>query len=504
MLHDDPSVGRRSLNSWGLVRMSPDEPALSPAVGESRASVTLHIDEDEFRSAVRHRRSDDLARVTGLFAGAFRSVVSSGSGAVVGSGSVNAARLVLRHSTYPWIDAWAHGQQKRAVSVPRGVTAVAETREEAMRQATGGVAGFRAIDAHQIELDDLPSLAGGSLPTHWAVVVEHEDPEEEANLPQDSDPIDKCERETRLRYLTLSVDPRLLVTGTHEEFPCPDCNKLIALDLPAPRDARYPQNVQCPNCWVPLTRSRNELTWAVMPRAPRQPGGLCIFCGEPADSKEHVIPGWISKRLGIKTFLTQTSSGGRVLPQKRPISFASHRKRIFCTGCNTHFKHLEDAVIPLLVPMARGFQLVLGRQSQQLLALWATKTAIALIGATDGLAGAVPIVHRRAVRENAEVPEGVWVGFFSWRGEPTIATSRFVSVDDGRATAYGAVLAFAGIGFSVKGFERPEPAETLDGDVQPFRQFWPLRTALIEWPSPVVANRVLLPVLMNYPPARRS
>ncbi len=174
--------------------------------------------------------------------------------------------------------------------MPRGVTAVAETREEAMRQATEGAAGFRAIDARQIELDDLPPLASGPLPTHWAVVVEHEDPDEEAELPQDSDPIDKCERETRLRYLTLSVDPQLLVTGTHEEFPCPECKKLIALDLPAPRDTRYPQNMQCPHCRVPLTRSRNELRWAVIPQAPKQPGGPCIFCGAPADSKEHVVP----------------------------------------------------------------------------------------------------------------------------------------------------------------------------------------------------------------------
>jgi hypothetical protein len=384
------------------------------------------------------------------------------------------------------------------------VTAVAETREEAMRQATDGVAGFRAIDARQIELDDLPPVAGGPLPTHWAVVVEHEDPEEEAKLPQDSDPIDKCERETRLRYLTLSVDPQLLVTGTHEEFPCPECNKLIALDLPAPRDTGYPQNVQCPHCGVPLTRSRNELTWAVIPRAPRLSEVSCIFCGAPADSKEHIIPSWISKRLGIKTFLTQTSSGGRVVPQKRPISFASHRKRIFCTGCNTHFKHVEDAVIPLLVPMARGFHFALDRESQQLLAMWATKTAIALIEATDGLAGAVPIVHRRAVRENAEVPEAVWVGFFSWRGEPTIATSRLVSVDERRTSAYGAVLAFAEVGFSVKGFERPEPAQTLDGDVPPSRQFSPPSNALIEWPSPATADRALLPALMNFPPARRS
>lgn len=383
------------------------------------------------------------------------------------------------------------------------MTAVAETREEAVRQATEGFAGFRAIDARQIELGDLPPLVGGPLPTHWAVVVEHEDPEEEEKLPQDADPMDKCARETRLRYLTLSVDPQLLVTGTHEELPCPECKKLIALDLPAPRETRYPQNVQCPHCRLPLTRSRNELNWTAIPRTAKQPGGPCVFCGAPADSKEHVVPSWISKRLRIKTFLTQTSAGGRVVPQKQPISFASHRKRIFCTGCNTHFKHLEDAVIPVVVPMARDFRLALDPESQHLLALWATKTAMALLAATDGLADAVPIGHRRAVRENAEVPAGVWVGFFSWRGEPTIATGRFVADHAAGASAYGSVLAFAGVGFTVKGFERPEPSETLDGDAPPFRQFWPPRNALIEWPSRVAADRTLLPVLMNFPPPRR-
>lgn len=388
-------------------------------------------------------------------------------------------------------------------NMPRGVTAVAETREEAIRQATDGHPGFRAIDARQIKLDDLPPLASGPLPTHWAVVVEHENPEEEEKLPQDSDPIYKCERETRLLYLTLSVDPQLLVTGTLEEFQCPECKKLIVLDLPAARDTRSPQNVQCPHCAVPLTRSRNEAKWAVIPRASKQSGAPCIFCGAPADSKEHVVPSWISRRLGIKTFLTQTSTGGRVVPQKQPISFASHRKRIFCTGCNTHFKHLEDAVIPLIVPMARGFHLALDPESQQLLALWATKTAMALIAATDGLDDAVPIGHHQAVRDNAEVPDGVWVGFFSWRSEPTIAAGQFVSADEAGATAYGAVLAFAGVGFSVKGFERPDPTETLDGDVPPFRQFSPPRTSLVDWPTPVAADLALLPLLMNFPPARR-
>lgn len=183
--------------------------------------------------------------------------------------------------------------------MPRGVTAVAETREEAIQQATEGFPRFRAIDAREIDLSDLPPLATGSLPKHWAVVVEHEDPDEETKLPQDADPLDKCKRETRLRYLTLAVDPQLLVEGVHEGLPCPECGEMITLDLPVPRDTRYPQNVQCPHCRTPLTRPQHRLTWAVIPRTTKQRPTDCIFCEAPADSKEHVVPEWISKQLNV-------------------------------------------------------------------------------------------------------------------------------------------------------------------------------------------------------------
>jgi predicted RNA-binding Zn-ribbon protein involved in translation (DUF1610 family) len=388
--------------------------------------------------------------------------------------------------------------------MPRGVLTIAETRDEAIAQATEGFPQFRAIDAREIDLSDLPPLATGPLPKHWVVVVEHEDPDEEAKLPQDADPLEKCARETRLRYLTMAVDPQLLVTGVREEFPCPKCGETIRLDLPAPRATRYPQNTQCPHCGTPLTRTRHQLMWGVIPQRPKRESRDCIFCDQEADSYEHVVPAWISKQLHLKTFLSQTSTGGRVSPRRQPISFASHRARIFCISCNKHFKHLEDAVIPLLVPMAKGLHLVLDADSQQLLALWAMKTAMALIAATDGLEDAVPIEHRRAVRDNGEVPDAVWVGFFPWHGEPMIAGGRLASTDGTSETAYVAVLTFAGIGFSVMGFQRLTPDEAIDGDVPPFRQFWPPRSQLMEWPSLVVADRTSLPFLMNFVPLRRQ
>ena len=389
-------------------------------------------------------------------------------------------------------------------AVPRGVPVIADTREDALRLATEGFPGFRAVDAREIDLTGLPPLASGPIPTQWAVAVEHEDPEEEAKLPQDADPLGKAEHETRLLYLTMTVDSELLVTGVQEEFPCPACGKMAKLELPAPRDTRYPQNAQCSHCGAPVTRVRGQLTWDRITRKPKMGPRACIFCGKPANSYEHAIPRWIAKQLKIKTFLSATSTGGSVTPGKQPISFAGHRARIFCGECNTHFKHLEDEVIPLLVPMARGFHLALDLQTQGLLALWATKTAMALLAASDGLQDSVPVAHRRSVRDDAVVPDTVWVGFFVWRGDPTLAVGRFVSVDEMQNNAYLALLTFAGVGFSVVGFDRLLAQQAIDGDIPPFRQFWPPRTPLIHWPSTAAADRELVPALMRFVPLSQS
>jgi hypothetical protein len=115
----------------------------------------------------------------------------------------------------------------------------------------------------------------------------------------------------------------------------------------------------------------------------------------------------------------------------------------------------------------------------------------------------VPIEHRQLVRDNGRVPDGAWVAFFSWRGEPTIATGRFVSTDEAQTSAHDAVLASAGVGFVVKGFKRPEAAESLNVDVPPFRQLWPRCDSMIGWATPVAAERTLLPALINFSPARQ-
>lgn len=197
----------------------------------------------------------------------------------------------------------------------------------------------------------------------------------------------------------------------------------------------------------------------------------------------------MSKRLGIKVFLNPVQ-WVKVSPRKQPVSFASHRARIFCSECNTHFKHLEDAAIPLLVPMARGDrQLVLGSDEQGLLAQWAAKTGFALIAATaPELRDLVPVDHRRSVREYGFPPDDdLWIAYLPWAGSVHVFGGDVQIVDGGVTPplsfqAYSSVFTFGKLAFKILGFIDHPSGYILDGDMPSIRQVWPQKSSFIDWP----------------------
>ncbi|HEU4907115.1 MAG TPA: hypothetical protein VFT19_13525 [Solirubrobacterales bacterium] len=386
----------------------------------------------------------------------------------------------------------------------RGVVTIADTQTEAEDQILDGYPEIRVLGSRAINLEGLP---GRPWPKHWVVVVEHRDPEREAELPQHENPAEEAERTTRQQYLAMSLDPEMLIGGSIEQFACPACGKEIRIELPAPREKRDPGHADCPECGIHLCRAEKSASgWDVF-QPPESAAPQCIFCDARANSREHVIPAWISKRFGIKDFLSPDDVvvvGGT--PRKQPISFASYRARIFCSNCNTHFKHLEDAVIPLLVPMAKGFTLSLDQASQALLALWANKTAMALIAADPSQEeGVAPLDHRRAVRQG-RIADNTWVSFFAWGDGPMLKTgSGTVTGTEEPSNPprhYGAMLAFAGIGFYVTGFTNPLESDRIDGEPPPVAQFWPPKHHFIHWPPPIRADGRILPALLNSVPLR--
>jgi hypothetical protein len=384
----------------------------------------------------------------------------------------------------------------------RGVAVIAETQDEAEDQILDGYPDIRVLGSREINLDGLP---GKPWPKHWAVVVEHRDPEREAELQQHEDPEEETERSVRQDYLAISLDPELLVVGSIEQFNCPACEEEIRIELPAPRERKDSGHADCPECGKHLCRAESPSGWKVF-RPPVKAVPKCIFCGAKANSREHVIPAWIAKRLGVKEYL---ASGDTVVaggtPRKQPVSFASYRARIFCSDCNTHFKHLEDAVIPLLVPMAKGLTLSLDQTSQALLALWADKTAMALIAADPSQEDVVPLDHHRAVREG-RVAENTWVAFFSWSDGPALKTGSGVVTGAGEPPEpkgnYAAILTFAGIGFYVTGFTDPLDSDRIDGEPPPAAQFWPPKHPFVHWPPPIQADKRVLPALLDWVPLR--
>lgn len=383
----------------------------------------------------------------------------------------------------------------------RGVFATGETKQDAERQVREAAPRMRILRSRPISLAGLPPLrTPGPLDNPWVVVVEHEDPVEEAKLPQDEDPEGEVERSTRELYLNLATDPEALVTSVLEEFECPACGARIEIELPPPSEVRFENHTTCPTCDVFLVRPKDELEWQAAgghtTSAPE-----CAFCDRPGDSHEHVIPEWLSKRLGINAEIP-AEVAFRVRARRRrkqAISFGGYRAPVMCAPCNEHFGRLEEAVIPLLEPLARGMRLVLAQESQQLLALWAVKTAIALLAAEDP--ATVPKAHGEAVRDEARVADGTWVGFFPWRNVPvlsTIATSS-APTTAGPVDTYGALLAFGAVGFVVFGIKAAPPVPAvLTGEPPPLRQFWPPRHRMIEWPPGPPADTTWLSGLRQF------
>jgi hypothetical protein len=382
---------------------------------------------------------------------------------------------------------------------------IAETQDEAERSVVRSAPQLRVLRSREIDLSGLPPLRSGPLPRHWVVVVELEDPEVEATLPQHADPEDVCERETRLLYLKMATDPELLTTGMIEQFPCPACSSGVRFELPPPRESRYPLNRQCPDCRAHLRKDRAGASWVEVEHE-HTAYPSCVFCGAPANSREHVVPAWISKRFGITELLSAEDAfivGGTRPTQ--PISFASYRARVMCHDCNRHFKHLEDAVIPLLVPMGRGLTLSLNRESQRLLALWATKTAVALMAARPDEDNRRLRTQGQAIRQG-EVPADSWVAYLSWHGGPIISTGYGEAVARElhmpASEMYGVILTFAGVGFCVISILDGVPAGvTIGGSPQPLRQCWPIRLPYLDWSPPTVDNHILQ-TLLGFVPLR--
>jgi hypothetical protein len=198
----------------------------------------------------------------------------------------------------------------------------------------------------------------------------------------------------------------------------------------------------------------------------------------------------MAKRFGLRgRFLYTIPMGeGIQLRRSQPISIASYRKRIFCDGCQKHFKLLEDAVIPFLAPMGLGKPVTLHAERQKLLAEWGAKTAYALIASEGSLGDVGPQDHRYYLRQNGIPATEVYVAYAPWAGSNTLFVGEAElqgSSVYAPETTYGAVLAIEKLALKVFGITDTRLTHPiLSGDRPSLKQVWPPLDRLIHWPPP--------------------
>src|SRR5882762_6997113 len=99
----------------------------------------------------------------------------------------------------------------------------------------------------------------------------------------------------------------------------------------------------------------------------------CLFCDNSANSREHVWPIWILKRLKVREPIQfkMGKDAAQLLPNPE------HKIKAVCEACNNGWMHdLEQSNIPLIGSLMHDVGLSLDGLQQYQIATWAVKMSI--------------------------------------------------------------------------------------------------------------------------------
>lgn len=241
----------------------------------------------------------------------------------------------------------------------------------------------------------------------------------------------------------------------------------------------------------------------------------CIFCGAPADTREHILPSWLQGVLPSRDAVVHFRELGLRDPERiewegKPFR---ERTRFVCEVCNGGWmSRLEEASKPLLAPaVARTGPLRLAPASQAIVATWATKTVL-VFQATQADEPMAPADHFAHVRQYERPPPGVtvWIGsHYRSRFDPinSVYIQKPLSIEslDDRLSVpegpfgYFGFLAVGGVSFLVIGHRHLNRVvitcrEPIKDAVS---KIWPVSTPPVAWPPDLMMDRQLIDVLFE-------
>ena len=144
----------------------------------------------------------------------------------------------------------------------------------------------------------------------------------------------------------------------------------------------------------------------------------CLFCPNPANSREDIWPKWILQRLRIKGPIRAEIAKTKSFVMWGPK--AAHKSKCVCKTCNNGWMSaLEDVNIPLLGCLLRDIAMPLDRSQQEVIATWVIKTSMV----TESTAHPTrqqfySVAEREQLRTSLSIPArtSVWLGRYSGTG----------------------------------------------------------------------------------------
>jgi hypothetical protein len=238
----------------------------------------------------------------------------------------------------------------------------------------------------------------------------------------------------------------------------------------------------------------------------------CVFCGRPADSREHLFSDWMHKVLPSQEPMLHFRQLGKDGATRREWARRPFRDKVrfVCCGCNGGWmSDLEKYAAPLLrAPMTKtpcAFDLA----QQRILATWAVKTSL-VFQASQMDAPIAPRQHFAHLRERRSPPHQVtvWLGsHYRAREDPANSVFlqrplRFESEDgrledaqlDAAGPGYLNFLAVGGISFVLVGHRFADRISVdyrghlADGLIR----IWPNSAATVAWPPQYMMDQDLI------------
>ena len=221
---------------------------------------------------------------------------------------------------------------------------------------------------------------------------------------------------------------------------------------------------------------------------------ICLFCENPAGSKEHLWAAWIHERKDFGPVRVKIGASPLELRNDPAQTINS-----VCPECNHGWMSAtENSAKPIIGPTLEDLTFQLDRQWQTLLSNWAVKTAMVLdsVKAPEVNAPYYSRPECMAFRQRRIVPKltRVWVGRYSAGGLGAYGTDVAIGAreDLKRVGSGSATTVIVGhLGVQVFAFRvNPDCKTPAITDVQPkpgdwgnlLTQIWPVQRDSVTWP----------------------